>query len=510
MPTVTLSRDTSVEAIPLNKITGEFDRNVRTEYDQADLEELADSIAAHGLIQPITVVGGPDVPNGDGNYAVHIGHRRYRALLILKARKVIKADTFVPCVVDNTAHTSGEMSSTGLARQLIENLQRVDLSAIDEARGYARMTEEHGYTQRDLAAAVGKSPGHIAKRLALLSLPAEVQALIEHKITIEQGYRLSQLDEDQIKKLTKNVVGGGQGVSLDYDLMSAEQTKGRRQKSEKLKAYLDKNMIEVVKYDDAFPLGRERYDHIGWFDLDKLKAHDLKKNQIVVAGNSMPMTDVQIYRVLTPKQVESLQLQRDAEEEQRDAEQKAAEAEYIATEANPHEVWEYEVGQLEDAYHDARDVFFDAVNSSLGQMLTDLAPREVGKVTLALVATKALEQAQASCTTLGIHPPHETDEGAPLSSWQRDWRGALREWIGDDTTRAITAWIAGHVTVSDVQLLDVFGPFRDQLAEHGVTAPVEPDYEAIVGPEPWYDEETDQWHTDVPEPEAVVDHDEAA
>lgn len=510
MPTQSLDNGTQVLDIPLNKIS-EAPGNVRTVYDQAEIEELAESIAQHGLLQPITVLGGPDVDGSDGTYAVYIGHRRYRALQWLRTEKRIKASEPIRCVVDNDGHSAGEMNGVGIARMLIENLQRVDISAIDEARGFAVMVEQHGYTQRDLAAAVGKSASHIAKRLALLGLPDDVQALIEHTVTIEQGYRLSQLDEDQIKKATKQIVKDGRTHNLDYDLQSMEQTRDKRRDSEKFKAYIDKNMLIVV---DKLPtdLPRERFERLGWFDLAGLKQHDLKKNQILVA-NDAPLRSVSIYRQLTEKQAEAKQAREQAEREKARAERDAAMteqeddyADYIESgEATPHEVWEYQVGKLETEYEGKEADFRDAVEAALGATIRDLASKELGKYVMAVVASEAYNHAKRSCMTLGLHPPTEREDGTPISNWDLDWKGALREWIDGDTTRAVQAWLAAHVDINDITELDVFRPFRDGLAEQGIVPPEPFDAETTVGPEPWFDHETQEWRTDRPEQRVLLD-----
>lgn len=480
MPTATLPSRTIIE-VPLNKITGEMSGNVRSEYDTAELDELAESIAVHGLIQPLTVVGGPDVEGGDGNYAVYIGHRRYRALQILKDAKRIKATQSIPVIVDNDvidlASDTG-LGSTAVARMLIENLQRVDISALDEARGYAVMTEQHHYTQRELADAVGKSPGHIAKRLALLTLPTEVQEMVGHQIGLDDAYELSKLDDDQIRKIAKQAATGR---SIEWDLKNAQATKERRVRAEKLKAFLDKQMIEVLPELPA-DIPREQLDHIGWFDLERLKAHDLKKNQLVVKGNTNPMTEVNIWRKLTAAQAAKAAEQAAAEQEQRDAqraaaaEQEAAEyAEYLATEASPYERWEAECDELRETWYEQRSAWVESIHAHIGQHLQDLAPRDAGKIAVAMVAARSVSQAKMTCDRLGLAVPTEDEAGEPIPSWQRDYKSAIQEWVGQDTGRAVIAWIAGQVDVADIDL-DVFTDFRQTLIDQGVVAPVEPEY----------------------------------
>ena len=132
----------------------------RTTFD--NLESLVDSVRQYGLLQPILVRPVSGDPNA---YEIIAGERRWRA-----AQQAQLHD--VPVVVrpfDNLE---------ALQIALIENLQRSDLSAIDEARGYERLRAEFNQTQEDIAEKVGKSRPHVANTLRLLDLPAEVQDLV--------------------------------------------------------------------------------------------------------------------------------------------------------------------------------------------------------------------------------------------------------------------------------------------------------------------------------------------
>jgi ParB family chromosome partitioning protein len=145
----------------------------RTTFD--DLDALVDSIRQFGLLQPILVRPVAGDPNG---YEIVAGERRWRA-----AQQAQLHD--VPVVVrpfDNLE---------ALQIALIENLQRTDLSAIDEARGYERLRAEFNQTQEDIAEKVGKSRPHVANTLRLLDLPADVQDLVRHgKLSAGQGRTL--------------------------------------------------------------------------------------------------------------------------------------------------------------------------------------------------------------------------------------------------------------------------------------------------------------------------------
>ncbi|TXL73003.1 ParB/RepB/Spo0J family partition protein [Vineibacter terrae] len=135
----------------------------RTVFDPAHITQLADSIRAHGLVQPLLVRPVTDAPN---RYEIVAGERRWRA-----AQQAQLHD--VPVVV--RALDDREV----LEIALIENVQRADLTPIEEARAYRRLVDEFSHTQEQLAATIGKSRAHVANLLRLLDLPAPVQAHVE-------------------------------------------------------------------------------------------------------------------------------------------------------------------------------------------------------------------------------------------------------------------------------------------------------------------------------------------
>jgi ParB family chromosome partitioning protein len=137
------------------------DYQPRLQMDDARLGELAASIKANGVIQPIVV------RNTAEGYRIIAGERRWRA-----ARRA--GLTRVPVVVKEVSGDQTQQKVLEMA--LIENIQREDLNAIDEAKAYRRLVDEFSLTQETVAAAVGKDRATIANTLRLLKLPAEVQA----------------------------------------------------------------------------------------------------------------------------------------------------------------------------------------------------------------------------------------------------------------------------------------------------------------------------------------------
>ena len=137
-------------------------------FNKNSINELADSIKAKGLVQPLVVRPSPSDSN---SYEIIAGERRWRAAQIAQLHEV-------PVVIRNFNDTEA------LEIAIIENVQRSDLSPIEEAAGYKRLIENHGHTQEDLSGIVGKSRSHIANIIRLLSLPQSIQDMItEGKIS---------------------------------------------------------------------------------------------------------------------------------------------------------------------------------------------------------------------------------------------------------------------------------------------------------------------------------------
>ena len=137
-------------------------RNPRSHFPDAELGELADSIRERGIIQPIIVRAVRNLPDV---FEIIAGERRWRA-----AQRAGLHD--VPVVVVEAD------DRLALEIAIIENVQRSDLSPLDEAAGYELLVAQHGYTQQDLATTLGKSRSHVANMLRLLKLPPRVRELM--------------------------------------------------------------------------------------------------------------------------------------------------------------------------------------------------------------------------------------------------------------------------------------------------------------------------------------------
>ena len=130
--------------------------------EPSGLQELAESMREHGVLQPILV---REKPGQSGHYQIIGGERRWRAAQLVPLHEV-------PVVIRDLGDREA------MAAGLVENLQRQDLNALEEAEGYRRLLEEFGLTQDKLGQAVGKSRSHVANTLRLLALPDRVRELL--------------------------------------------------------------------------------------------------------------------------------------------------------------------------------------------------------------------------------------------------------------------------------------------------------------------------------------------
>jgi ParB family transcriptional regulator, chromosome partitioning protein len=169
-------------------------RNPRKTFDEAELAELANSIRAKGLVQPIIVRPDPR----RGGYEIVAGERRWRA-----AQRAS---------LHNVAAIVRDLSDLEVAEfALIENVQRSDLNAIEEAAGYQELVEKFSYTQERLAEAIGKSRSHLANMLRLLKLPARVQALVREG-KLSPGAARAIIGHENVDVLADEIIARGLNV----------------------------------------------------------------------------------------------------------------------------------------------------------------------------------------------------------------------------------------------------------------------------------------------------------
>ncbi|RJP78265.1 MAG: ParB/RepB/Spo0J family partition protein [Candidatus Zixiibacteriota bacterium] len=168
----------------------------RTTFDEGALKDLADSIRAKGVVQPIIV------RRAGGEYELIAGERRLRASRLAGLERI---PAFIAEVADG---------SESLELALIENLQREDLNALEQAEGFHRLAEEHGLTQEEIARRVGKSRAAVANTVRLLNLSTEVQASLRSgDITAGHARAILAFDDpDRQATLWKRIMKEGLSV----------------------------------------------------------------------------------------------------------------------------------------------------------------------------------------------------------------------------------------------------------------------------------------------------------
>jgi len=201
----------------------------RLSFNDEGIFELAQSIRENGLIQPIVVRNN----DGDSVYEIVAGERRYRACMLAGI-------TMIPAILMEAS----DNQSAQLA--LIENIQREDLSAIEEAKAYKVIIRNNEYTQEEFAKKVGKSQSTIANKLRLLELPNEIQeAVIEKKITERHARALLSLENDERVNVFHKVVDKELNVKQTEDYIKALNTEQKENKGPTTRGFSRNQQIAI-------------------------------------------------------------------------------------------------------------------------------------------------------------------------------------------------------------------------------------------------------------------------
>ena len=177
-------------------------------FDKNSINELAESIKSKGLVQPILV---RPSKSEVGEYEIIAGERRWRAAQIAQLHEL-------PAVVKNLDDVEA------LEMAIIENVQRADLSPIEEAAGYKKLMEQYNHTQEALSPIVGKSRSHIANIIRLLNLPASIQDMISQGV-ITSGHARAIMNSAFPEQLAKKIVDENLSVRQAESLVREKKTK---------------------------------------------------------------------------------------------------------------------------------------------------------------------------------------------------------------------------------------------------------------------------------------------
>lgn len=191
---------------------GEF--QPRHQFNDKTLDELANSIRQHGLLQPILVR-----PKANGGYEIVAGERRWRAAQIAQLHEV-------PVIIKELD------DDTTLEIALIENLQREDLNPVDEARALKQLAQEFGYSNEQVAERVGKSRSYVANMVRLTELTPSVEAMIaDGRLSAGHARALLPLSEDQQEEQAHKIIALGLNVRQTEKLISEVQGRSIKSRS---------------------------------------------------------------------------------------------------------------------------------------------------------------------------------------------------------------------------------------------------------------------------------------
>ncbi len=200
----------------------------RTVFDNEKIIELANSIKENGLLQPITVY------KDFNKYVIIAGERRFRACHELGLKTV-------PCIV--TKKTNEEVDVLAI----IENIQREDLSVIEEAKALKKLLFTYGYTQSELASRLGKSQSTIANKMRLLNLNTDIQdALANKSITERHARAMLKLQSDKQTEVLKTIMEKGLNVQQTEEYLKPKEAKEKKKKVVINNKMISKNMKIVV------------------------------------------------------------------------------------------------------------------------------------------------------------------------------------------------------------------------------------------------------------------------
>ena len=227
----------------------------RTSFDQKKLEELAESIKKHGVIQPVLVR-----KDGKG-FELVAGERRFRAAKLAKLKKI-------PVVVSNIS----DVQSLEIA--ILENIQREDLNPLEVAKGYQRLKDEFGYTQEAVAKSVGKPRSSVANSLRLLTLSPKIQDEI-NKGAISEGHAKVLLSVDGVKaeQLLMRIISENLSVrDLEKQITESSPQTSKKEKKTRdelnLESALSSRIGSKVTIEDKDGKGKMVIKYYSYEELD--------------------------------------------------------------------------------------------------------------------------------------------------------------------------------------------------------------------------------------------------
>jgi ParB family chromosome partitioning protein len=245
----------------------------RTYFDEGALTELAESIQKNGIMQPIVVR-----PIQGNKLEIVAGERRWRA------SKLAGLET-VPVIIREISNKQA------LELALVENIQRKDLTPLEEAYGYQKLIEEFDYTQEELASTVGKSRSHIANLLRLLSLPDEIKTMLD-KGELTMGHARALLTSENPVDLAREIVKKG---------LNVRQAEGFSKGAQAIKEAIERKQANPRSNNSYHPAGQTGVKDPDILALEETLSENLglkvsifdrgQSGEIVIAYDSLSQLD---------------------------------------------------------------------------------------------------------------------------------------------------------------------------------------------------------------------------
>ena len=252
-----VSEELSTSTLPINEITPNKEQPRKT-FDEAALNELADSIIQHGVLQPLLVR-----PLPGGGYQLVAGERRWRASRIAGLKEV-------PVIVKELSDTEA------MQLAIIENLQREDLNPIEEAEGLQALIDKCGFNQEEVAASVGKSRPAITNSLRLLKLPQEVRDMTrEGVISAGHARALLALDSPALMQEIAEQIVSRKLTVRDVERLASKPAKTKAKTAKKRDSFYDEvelSLTEILGRKVKVINGRSK----GTLEIEFYSLEDLK------------------------------------------------------------------------------------------------------------------------------------------------------------------------------------------------------------------------------------------
>jgi len=256
-----LDKDRSPKTVPVEYLQpGRY--QPRQHMDEQQIEDLANSIAEMGIIQPLLVRRLEDHPNAPNAYEIVAGERRWRAAQRAKLHEV-------PVII----REMNDMEALEIG--LVENLQRQDLSPLEEAEGYQRLMNEFSHNQEALARVIGKSRSHVANTMRLLGLPDSLKKLLDEG-RLSAGHGRALLTATNPEELAKKILKQGLNVrqteklAQRQDVVRPAGPKPPGKDTDTLALERDVSELLGLRVDIAFKNGRGsltiHYNDLGQLD----------------------------------------------------------------------------------------------------------------------------------------------------------------------------------------------------------------------------------------------------